>query len=86
MPYKNPKDRDTYPAYAQKPDVIKKRAERNKARRMLIKEGVVHKGDGMDVDHIKPVDKGGKTVRSNLRAKPASANRTFKRTKDHSVA
>jgi hypothetical protein len=53
---------------------------------MLMKEGVVHKGDGMDVDHIKPVDKGGKTVRSNLRAKPASANRTFNRTKNHSVA
>jgi len=86
MPYKNPKDRDTYPAYAQKPEVIKKRAERNKARRMLEREGLVHKGDGKDVDHIKPVDKGGKTVRSNLRVKSASANRTFKRTKDHSVA
>jgi hypothetical protein len=85
MPYKNPKDRDTYPAYAQKPAVIKKRAERNKARAMLMKEGLVHKGDGMDVDHKQPVDKGGKTVRSNLRVKPASANRTFDRTKNHSV-
>ena len=61
------------------------RAQRNKARRMLEKKGVVHKGDGMDVDHKKPVDKGGKTVRSNLRVKPASANRTFDRTKNHSV-
>jgi hypothetical protein len=52
---------------------------------MLMKEGLVHKGDGMDVDHKKPVDKGGKTVRSNLRVKPASANRTFDRTKNHAV-
>jgi hypothetical protein len=85
MPYKNPKDRNTYPAYAQKPDVIKKRAERNKARAMLMKEGLVHKGDGKDVDHIKPISKGGSTSRSNLRVKPAGANRSTKRNHDHSL-
>ena len=31
--------------------VKKKRAQRNKARRMLEREGVVSKGDGKDVDH-----------------------------------
>jgi hypothetical protein len=60
--------------------VKKKRAQRNKARRMLEREGVVHKGDGKDVDHKKPLSKGGTTVMSNLRAKPAAANRSFKRT------
>ena len=60
--------------------VKKKRAQRNKARRMLEREGVVHKGDGMDVDHKKPLSKGGATVRSNLRAEPASKNRSYKRT------
>jgi hypothetical protein len=65
--------------------VKKKRAERNKARRMLEREGVVHKGDGKDVDHKKPLSKGGTTVISNLRAKPASANRSFKRNSDGSM-
>jgi hypothetical protein len=60
--------------------VKKKRAQRNKARRMLEREGVVHKGDGKDVDHKKPLSKGGTTTRSNLKAVPASANRSYKRT------
>jgi hypothetical protein len=60
--------------------VKKKRAQRNKARRMLEREGVVHKGDGKDVDHKKPLSKGGTTVRSNLKAVPASKNRSYKRT------
>lgn len=73
-----------YKNYDGTPAVKKKRAQRNKARRMLEREGVVHKGDGKDVDHITPLGKGGATVRSNLRAKPASANRSFKRKPDGS--
>jgi hypothetical protein len=65
--------------------VKKKRAQRNKARRMLEAKGVVHKGDGKDVDHKKPLSKGGTTVMSNLRAKPAAANRSFKRNPDGSM-
>jgi hypothetical protein len=65
--------------------VKKKRAQRNKARRMLEREGVVHKGDGKDVDHKKPLSKGGTTVISNLRVKPAAANRSFKRNADGSM-
>jgi len=65
--------------------VKKKRAQRNKARRMLEAKGVVHKGDGKDVDHKKPLSKGGTTVISNLRAKPAAANRSFKRNSDGSI-
>lgn len=73
-----------YKNYDGTPAVKKKRAQRNKARRMLEREGVVHKGDGKDVDHITPLGKGGTTVRSNLRAKPAAANRSFKRKSDGS--
>lgn len=51
------------------------RVERDLARRELSKEGKVSKGDGKDVDHIKPVSKGGTNSRSNLRAISASANR-----------
>jgi hypothetical protein len=68
-----------YKNYDGTPEVKKKRAQRNKARRMLEREGIVHKGDGKDVDHKKPLSKGGTTARSNLQAKPASANRSFKR-------
>jgi hypothetical protein len=69
-----------YATYDGTEAVKKKRAQRNKARRMLEREGVVHKGDGKDVDHKKPLSKGGTTVRSNLKAVPASANRSYKRT------
>jgi len=72
-------------AYDGSPAVKKKRAQRNKARRMLEREGLVHKGDGKDVDHKKPVSKGGSTVRSNLRVKSASANRSFARNSDHTI-
>lgn len=56
----------------------KNRAQRNKARRMLIKEGVAAKGDGKDVDHIKPMRNGGTSTRSNLRMRSKSANRSDK--------
>ena len=65
--------------------VKKKRAQRNKARRMLEREGIVHKGDGKDVDHKKALSKGGKTVRSNLAVKSASANRSYARNSDHTI-
>ena len=85
MPYKNPEDRASYPAYDQTEKAKKARAARNKARRMLMKEGVVAKGDGKDVDHKQPLSKGGTTRRSNLKAVPASKNRSFKRNPDHSI-
>ena len=74
-----------YKNYDGTPAVKKKRAQRNKARRMLEREGVVKKGDGKDVDHVTPLSKGGTSARSNLRAKPATANRSFKRKSDGSI-
>jgi hypothetical protein len=65
--------------------VKKKRAQRNKARRMLEREGVVKKGDGLDADHKKPLSKGGATTRSNLRAIPAGKNRSYARNSDGSI-
>jgi 5-methylcytosine-specific restriction endonuclease McrA len=52
------------------------RSERVMARRELAKEGKAHKGDGRDVDHIKPLSKGGSNERSNLREISAHANRS----------
>ena len=70
-----------YDRYAGKPEQIRKRARRNKARRLLEAAGLVSKGDGMDVDHKVPLDKGGSNVRSNLRVRSKSSNRSFRRTR-----
>ena len=40
-----------YADYHAKPAQKKRRAGRNKGRRLLEKAGAVHKGDGKDVDH-----------------------------------
>ena len=56
-------------------DQIKKRAERVKARRMMEKTGAATKGDGKDVDHIKPMRSGGTSAKGNLRMRSKSANR-----------
>jgi hypothetical protein len=77
--------RREYDKYASRPEIIKKRVEQNKARRMMEKEGKVRKGDGKDVDHKTPLSKGGKTTRSNLRVKSRSSNRSFSRNKDGSM-
>lgn len=68
--------RSEYDNYQGKPEQIKKRAERVKARRMMEKTGAVHKGDGKDVDHKVPMRSGGTTTKSNLRVRSKSANRS----------
>ena len=59
----------------------KNRAMRNNARRRMEAEGKVSKGDGKDVEHKKPLAKGGGNGRGNLAVKSKSANRSFARTK-----
>ena len=66
-------------AYDASPSRKKKRVLRNKARALLMKKGVVRVGDGRDVDHRDNNQKNNKL--SNLRALPASKNRSYKRTK-----
>jgi hypothetical protein len=73
--------RQEYDRYQSKPEQIANRSDRNQARAVLAKKGVVHKGDGMDVDHKKPIVKGGGNAAGNLRAVPKSENRSFARTK-----
>jgi hypothetical protein len=72
-----------YKAYQGSPEQIKKRSQRNKARRKLEKEGRVSKNDGKDVDHKKGVTKG--NGKANLRVQSKSANRSFKRTSSGKV-
>ena len=59
----------------------KARADRNKARRIEIKRGLAHVGDGMDVGHIKAESKGGRTTLANIQMQTPASNRSFSRTK-----
>lgn len=54
-----------------KPEQIKKRGMRNAARR----EKGLKVGDPREVDHIKPLSKGGSNGHSNLRVTTRRANR-----------
>lgn len=61
-----------------------KRAERNRARRIMVKKGMVK--PGQDVDHKVPLSEGGSpTATSNLRAVSAHNNRSFPRNADGSM-
>ena len=63
----------------------KNRAKRNTARRQAEKAGKVSKGDDKDVDHKKPLSKGGSNAKSNRRVVSSSTNRSFSRTKTGSM-
>ena len=56
-------------------------AERLRLRRLAEKKGLVKKHDGKDIDHKKPLSKGGSNTLSNARVVSKSANRSFPRTK-----
>jgi len=71
-----------YANYQGKPEQIANRAKRNAARAEMEKKGAVTKGDGKDVDHRKPIAKGGGNGSGNLRVVPKSQNRSFARTRN----
>jgi hypothetical protein len=48
--------------------------ERQRARRALDKKGVDRKG--LNIDHIKPISKGGLSTPSNLRLRSPKANKS----------
>jgi 5-methylcytosine-specific restriction endonuclease McrA len=68
-------------AYDSKPEVMERRRKRKAARYALEKEGLVKKGDGKHVNHIKPLSKGGGNSRKNLNVVPAKKNVTYARNK-----
>lgn len=71
--------------YDGKPEVKARRAARNRARRAYENAN----GDlpsGVDVDHKRALSKGGSATKlSNLRAVPASKNRSYARTKKGAI-
>lgn len=60
-----------YQNYHGKPENIKKRAQRNAARRKM----GLKPGDPREVDHKKPLAKGGSNSKKNLRAVSRATNR-----------
>lgn len=68
-----------YAEYHSRPEQKKNRALRNAARREMEEKGLVRKGDGKDVDHKKPLDRGGSNDESNLRVLSRSKNRGYRR-------
>ena len=58
-------------------------AKRHRLRRKMLKLGLVKKGQ--DVDHKRPLSKGGSNSVKNARAASPSANRGFPRRKDGSM-
>lgn len=58
-------------------------AKRHRARREALKLGMVK--PGQDLDHRKPLSKGGSNTPSNFRAESEHANRSFPRNPDGSM-
>ena len=69
-----------YANYQGKPEQIRNRSNRNHARRAYEK---AHGNlpSSMDVDHVKPIVKGGGNGARNLVARNRSSNRSFRRTR-----
>lgn len=74
-----------YAKYHSQPEQIKNRSERTTLRRQANAAGVTHKGDGKDLDHIKPLSKGGSNTMANARVVPKSVNRSFSRNANGSL-
>ena len=76
-----PRDYKKEAQYEASPEQVANRVARNRARRQYEKKH----GDlprDVELDHIKPLSTGGSSIsKSNVRAVPASANRSFSRTK-----
>jgi hypothetical protein len=61
------------------PSRRKARAQRNRARYLMMKKGLAHVGDGKDVGHKKAISKGGSNSLANLQMQDPSENSSFRR-------
>ena len=71
--------------YNSRPEQIKARTERTTARRQANASGLTHLHDNTNIDHIKPLSKGGSNAKSNQRVVSESKNKSFSRNKDGSM-
>lgn len=63
-----------YREFQGKPEQIKRRAQRNAARRKAVKNGQAHKGDGREVDHL-GMNRRGKLNNGRVKVVSRAANR-----------
>lgn len=88
MPYMRNGKRDyktEYKKYHSSEEQRHNRSLRTIARNQANSDGRTSKGDGRDLDHIRPLSKGGSNSKSNTRVVSASSNRSFSRNKDGSL-
>jgi hypothetical protein len=52
LPKNKNRDYTKETAYEDRPEQVKRRVARNRARRKALKEGKVHKGDNKELDHV----------------------------------
>ena len=67
-------------AYEDSPEQVKRREDRNRARRKALRKGVVHKGDSKQLDHVGFHPHGSL---ANVRTKVTSAHQNLKRQPPH---
>jgi hypothetical protein len=77
--------KEEYDRYHASPEQRKNRAARNKARREVEKKVGKAALRGKDVDHKRPLSKGGGNSKGNLRIRSKRANRSFKRTRTGAI-
>lgn len=68
-----------------KPTRLKDRVKRVQARREALRDGRVSLHDGKQLDHKRPLSKGGSNSKGNLRVTSAASNMSFSRNKDGSM-
>lgn len=68
-------------AYNARPENVKKRVMNNAARRAAIREGRASVGDGTEVDHKRPLRKGGTNAKGNLHVVKGGKNAAWRKGK-----
>lgn len=79
MPKSSPAKLAYQKAYNARPENVNRREENNRARAAMIKAGKAKVGDGKDVAHIVPLDKGGSTTPGNIKMESRKANRDWRK-------
>lgn len=74
-----------YRLYHSRPEQRHNRSERTVLRNQANAKGITRAHDGKDLDHIRPLSKGGANSLSNARAVSRSANRSFSRNSNGSL-
>lgn len=78
MPKSTPQKLAYQKAYNARPAETAKRVMNNAARAAAMKKGLVKKGDGKDVAHVKALSNGGSNAPGNLKVQNRAKNRGWR--------